>query len=180
MIDYVVNKYGGAGIESFLTIIDENNTEAISLFKEACGFRSCSLIEVMQKEGVKPTEKYSKNNMLKEAKITDAKEIQELDTQNLFPQFRPSLNKHVSDFKFGFRNALLNKAKGFKIKRMVLKNNDNKSIEGYLSIADSDNKNFWIDITLSLPYVEYFEDVLEYAKHHAHQTCPNHQIFIFL
>ena len=45
IIDFVVNKYGGSGACNFLVYIDENYPEIISLFKNECGFRSCSKIE---------------------------------------------------------------------------------------------------------------------------------------
>ena len=45
LIDYAVNKYGGAGIATFLVYIDDRDVDAMKIFKQECNFRSCSGIE---------------------------------------------------------------------------------------------------------------------------------------
>ena len=121
LIDYVVNKYGGAGIETFLAAIDENFAEAISLFKNSCGFRSCTQIQVWAKDKLSPAQNFEKPDLLRDIKPADALHIQDLDQQNLFPQFRPSLSKTVSDYRFGLKDTLINNFMGHKVKRLVSK-----------------------------------------------------------
>ena len=106
LIDYVVNKYGGAGVETFLTIIDENHAETIALFKNACGFRSATKIQVWEKDDLDEQKLPINPNLFKELKYSDAKKLQELDQQSLFPQFRISLAKEEADFKFGIKISL--------------------------------------------------------------------------
>ena len=171
LIDYVVNKYGGAGIETFITTIDENYVEAISLFKDACGFRSCTkiyiwenanLLKFYDKSDVFKLDNINPNSpfLLREIRNSDAQKLHELEEQCLFPQFRPSLAKNVNDFKFDIKNKIINSIKGHKVRKFVLDNPLKNSIEGYVLIVTPDDKNFWVDIILSLPYQTYYEDIL--------------------
>jgi hypothetical protein len=168
LIDYVVNKYGGAGVETFLTTIDENYTEALALFKTACSFRSCSKINMWEYENLKNYEISESNLSLRAAGVSDAKKIYELDCEALYPKFKTSLVKTEKDFRFGAGNNLINKLKSHKIQRFVLDNPANDSIESFLSIMTKDNVDFWVDITLSLAYHEYYEDILNFA---VNQVC---------
>ena len=163
LIDYVVNKYGGAGVETFLTIIDENYPEAISLFKNACSFRSCTQILIWEKDNLEFVKPPQVSPLIREVRSSDAQQLQELDEQSLFPQFRTSLIKNVSGFNFGIKNQILNYFKGYKVKRFVLDNPRKNSIEGYILIVSKDNKDFWADITLSLAYQDYYEDLMNYV-----------------
>jgi len=163
LIDYVVNKYGGAGVETFITTIDINYTEALALFKTACSFRNCSNINIWEYENLK-NYKISQNNIsLKIAELSDSKKLYELDCEALYPKFKTSLVKTENDFKFDWGNKLINKLKGHKIQRFVLDNPEKDSIESFLSVMTGDNINFWVDITLSLAYQEYYEDILNFA-----------------
>jgi len=162
LIDYVVNKYGGAGVETFLAIIDENHAETINLFKNACRFRSGAKIYIWEKDNITEQNLPNNPNLFKEIKCSDAKKLQELDQQSLFPQFRISLAKEEADFKFGIKNLLINQFRGYKVRRLILDNSYEKSIEGYIMIMTKDNLNFWADIVLSLAYQDYYEDIVNY------------------
>ena len=169
LIDYVVNKYGGAGVETFITSIDENYGEAIALFKHGCGFRSCTKIHVWEKDDLESIEAPKALDILREANVYDAKNLQELEQQCIFPHFRPSLTRNVNDFKFDFRNKIISQLRGYKVKAYVLDNPIHKSgnqIEGYILIVTRDNKNFWADIILSLGYQTYYEDMLTHIIHY--------------
>ena len=178
LIDYVVNKYGGAGVETFLTTIDENYTEALALFKTACSFRNCSKINIWEYENLK-NYKISENNLsLRAAELSDAKKLFELDCQTLYPKFKTALVKTEKDFRFDAGNNLINKLKGHKIKRFVLDNPQKGTIESFLSVMTRDNVNFWIDITLSLAYQEYYEDILNFAINRVCSINQNGKLYI--
>jgi len=178
LIDYVVNKYGGAGVETFLTTIDENYTEAIALFITACSFRSCSKINIWELENLKNIEISQTPISLRAAEISDTQKLYKLDCETLYPKFKTSLVKTDKDFKFGVINKFINKLKGHKIQRFVLDNYKISSTESLLSITTKDNTNFWIDITLSLAYQEYYEDILNFAINNVCSINPNGKIYI--
>lgn len=178
LIDYVVNKYGGAGVETFLTTIDENYTEALALFKTACSFRNCSKINIWEYENLK-NYKISENNLsLRTAEFSDAKKLFELDCETLYPKFKTSLVKTEKDFRFSAGNNLINKLKGNKIQRFVLDNTGKDSIESFLSVMTRDNVNFWVDITLSLAYQDYYEDILNFAINRVCSINQNGKLYI--
>jgi hypothetical protein len=178
LIDYVVNKYGGAGVETFVTTIDENYTEAIALFKTACSFRSCSKITIWEYENLKNIETSKNKLSLRAAELSDAKNLYKLDCEALYPKFKTALIKTEKDFKFGMENKFINKLKGHKIQRFVLDNPQKDSIESFLSVMTGDNINFWVDITLSLAYQEYYEDVLNFAINHVYSINQDGKFYI--
>lgn len=166
LIDYVVNKYGGAGVEIFLTTINENYIEAITLFKNACSFRNWSKISIWEYDNLKNIEASDNQLSLRKAEVTDAEKLFKLDTEALYPQFKTAFAKTEKDFKFGIKNKFINSLKDYKIWRFVLDNPEKNSIESFLSIITVDNINFWVDITLSLAYQDYYNDILSYAINH--------------
>ncbi|OGH99686.1 MAG: hypothetical protein A2104_05120 [Candidatus Melainabacteria bacterium GWF2_32_7] len=179
LIDFVVNRYGGSGVETFITTIDEKYPEAISLFKNACKFRSCSHIHIWEKDNLEINTDFKNIGLLREVKISDASKLRELDAQTLFPQFRTSLIKNIADYKFGLKNKIFNQIKGFKIKRFVLDNPGINSIEGYVLIMSKDNKNFWADIILSLAYQDYYEDILNYIIRYVKSQNENAKLHVY-
>ena len=61
------------------------------------------------------------------------------------------------------KNKIIANLKDCKTNKYVLDNPANNLIEALLSISTVDNSNFWVDITLSLAYKEYYEDILNFA-----------------
>ena len=163
LIDFVVNKYGGAGVEVFLAVIDENYTEAISLFKNTCSFRSSSKINIWEYDGNYLPNNNTTPDYLRKVNRTDAQKLYDLDSEAILPQFRTSLIKTPADFNFGVKNKILNKAKGYKTYKYVIDNPSKNRLEGLVSIFTADNINFWAEITLSLPYKEYYENLVNFA-----------------
>ncbi len=176
LIDYVVNKYGGAGVETFITTIDENYTEALALFKNVCSFRNNSKISIWENTSDKVSSDISVP--LRQAESSDAEKLYELDREALSPRFRASLLKTVEDFRFGLQNKLLNRLKGHLIKSFVLDNPEKNSIESFLSIMTADNESFWVDITLSLAYQEYYKDILNFAINNVFSTNNNAKLYV--
>lgn len=178
LVDYVVNKYGGAGVETFLTTIDENYTEAISLFKNACSFRSWSKITIWEYENSGHKD-FSDNSIeLRPANSSDAQNLYKLDSEALYPKFKTAFTKTKKDFKLGLKSKIINTLKNNKIKHFVLENPQINSLEGFLSIMTRDNLNFWVEITLSLAYQEYYNDILNFAINQVYSSNPNGKVYI--
>jgi len=163
LIDYVVNKYGGAGVEIFITIIDENYPEAIALFKNVCSFRMYSKINVWEYENVYADNTSIKSNFLRAAGGSDVHKLMELDTEAILPHLRATLVKTARDFKLDTKSKIINKIKGYKTSKYVLDNPEKNSIEALLSIFTINEEDFWIDITISLAYQQYYEDIMNFA-----------------
>lgn len=165
LIDFVVNKYGGAGVETFITILEDTSAEAIALFMNNCGFRSCTHIHIYENDSPQLDSCFMDNfDILRDVKPSDAKNLQEFDQQSIFPQFRISLAKCEGDFKVGLKSKFTNKIVGYQAKKFILEDKLKKIIEGYINIITSDKKHFYVDIILSPAYQEYYHDILKYIS----------------
>jgi hypothetical protein len=176
LIDYVVNKYGGAGVERFLTTIDENSPEAIALFKKECFFRQFSKINIWEHESSAPAAIMPE--ALRGAVPADASKLFELDKDAILPHLRSSLVKTTDDFRFDLARKLSDTFKGYKACRYVLDNAGNNTLEGFLSMTTADSKHFWVDITLSLAYMQYYEELLGFTLGKIKSSIPDAKIYI--
>ncbi|NLF82732.1 MAG: GNAT family N-acetyltransferase [Candidatus Gastranaerophilales bacterium] len=176
LIDYVVNKYGGDGVEIFLTVIDENAPDAIALFKKECFFRQYSKLNIWELEGTVSAGEAP--DLLREAVPADAEKLFELDTSAIVPHLRASFTKKAEDFRFDLPKKLADTFKGYKACRYVLDNPENNTIEGLLSILTADRKHYWIDITLSLAYKQYYETLLSHAIRKIKSSIPDARMYI--
>ncbi len=178
LIDYVVNKYGGAGVEIFLAVIDENYTEAISLFTNACSFRSSSKINIWECEGTSPGNKIKSLENLRKAADCDFQKLFRLDSEATLPQFRTSLARTPEDFRFGLKSKIINNIKGYTSHKYVLDNPSVNGLEALLAIFTADKASFWLDITLSLAYREYYEDLLNFGIDRVNEQNGNARIYV--
>jgi len=163
LVDYVVNKYGGTGVETFLTTINENYAEALALFHTACSFRTCSKINIWEITNFSDKLYEAKDVSLKIPENSDAKKLYELDCEAIYPKFKTTLMKTEKDFLYNTPNRLINRLKGHHVEYFWLENIARNSAEGMLSISTKDKNNYWIDITISFAYQEYYKDILNFA-----------------
>ncbi|MCQ2957564.1 MAG: hypothetical protein MJ180_01530 [Candidatus Gastranaerophilales bacterium] len=158
LIDYVVNNYGGRGVASFLVYIDECYPEIISLFKNECGFRSCSKIEFYTISDLNNITGEFNSDNFKKVENKDITELLEINTMNIFPHFRPSLISRLKTFKKEFiKHTKKNLFKVFRV---------NGRCEGYFKLYTNDNKNFVADIITSKAYEQCYEEILAYIKNY--------------
>jgi|GEM_PF-423788 len=181
LIDFVVNKYGGAGVETFITILNETSAEAIALFKNNCGFRSCTQIHVFEKDNLQfNKDLYLNFNLLRDAKPSDAENLKEFDQQSIFPQYRISLINSKSDFKVGLKSNLANKIAGYKTKKFVFEDPAKNVIEGYVNVTTKDGKYYWADVVLSLAFQNYYEDIVNYIVSYVQNKSEDAKLSIYL
>lgn len=155
LIDFVVNKYGAEGTETFLTYVDDRNPELISLFTTGCGFRACPQQQIWKLEHTKPFEAMGENISIREFKNSDAQAVAEIYSQDIYPQYKQSLVKPACDFRKGvFKNTVSLK--------FVVENVINQSIEGFVEIKSEGNTNYMIEMTMSLFYYHCCGDVLNF------------------
>lgn len=180
LIDYVVNKYGGAGVETFMSTIHDDHPEAIAIFKNQCGFRSCSQIQVWSANAAEIEMENFDSTFIRKLKKSDAINVQELDQICLFPHYRSSLVNSASDFKFGLKSKIINKLRNQTNKRFVLENPRLKSIEGYFTVMNKANNDYWVDIVVSMPYQDHYKDILLYITNYIKQINNQAQINVML
>ncbi|MFA6989274.1 MAG: GNAT family N-acetyltransferase [Candidatus Gastranaerophilaceae bacterium] len=171
LVDFVVNKYGAVGIEVFLAIVNETDSEVISLFKEACGFRTCAGIQIRKNENpISISFSYNPDNF-RNYKENDLDELVEINTRNLFTQFRPTLLKSKADFK----RAYLLSGNNNVLKILTI----NDKIAGYFKIFTTNETDFWLDAVVSEPYIQYYPDILGYARDFILEKNKNTVLYVY-
>ncbi len=178
LIDYVVNKYGGAGVEAFLTTIDNNQPQAISLFHNECSFRRCSYINIWEYQNLAEENFLQDKNAFRNIQQNDAKKLYQLDEESLFPQHRFFFTKTINDFNFGIHNNLVDSFSTKKTSRFALDNPVKDSIECFISLQSKEDNVFFADITLSLAYQDYYEEALSFIIKHVRSINKNAKLFI--
>ena len=158
LLDYMVNKYGGSGVISFLVYIDENNPNIISLFKNECGFRSCAKIEFYQTDNIyNDLTEFDENNF-KNLEKKDIMALLDINTENIFPHYRPSL---ISKIK-GFKHKFLKQTKNDIFKVFMV----NGKQEGYFRLYDNGEGNFYADIITSKAYEICYSEIIAYIQNY--------------
>lgn len=156
LIDFVVNKYGGSGVSCFLVYIQETFPEMISLFKNECNFRSCAKIDFFKITDLNSSEGSFSQENFKDMGQDDVLPLLEINTTNIFTNFRPSLTSDLNDFKEIFFKSTQNDF----IKVFVV----NGRAEGYFRIYSIDKKNFFADVITSKPYENCYGGILDYMR----------------
>ena len=154
LVDYVINKYGGNGVISFMVYIDENEPQVISLFKHDCGFRSCAKIEFHKTSQLSPGE-FDGNNF-RDLSIKDIEALLEINTANIFPHYRPALTSKAKEFHYKFLKHTKNDF--FKVLCV------NSVPEGYFRLYDNGGGNFVADIITSKPYEQCYGEIISYIE----------------
>ncbi len=179
LIDFVVNKYGANGVGTFISTIDENYTDAINLFVDACGFRNCTKINVWKYKILPKYNKMLNCDYIREAKASDAKVLMEFEFQCLFPHVRPSIKYCESDYKLNLMEKAINSRKNIKIKKFIFESAPG-NIDGLLTIRTRDNLNFWADVVLSLPYENYYPDLINYIVNYVSSYSAEARLYIYV
>lgn len=151
LIDFVLQKFGSKGANSFMVIVDECHDELFDLFINGCSFRQCSCETLWKKNSTN----FVKFNLgLINAQNSDAKKIAQLYNDEIINIYKPSLSRCEQEFQQpffqGFRNSYKN--------RYIYE--ENKNIIGYFSITTDDNTNFILDMTLNSGYDFDYDEII--------------------
>ncbi|MCR4881319.1 MAG: hypothetical protein K6A44_05140 [bacterium] len=170
LIDYIINNYGGSGIQSFMVYIDENEPNIIALFKLECGFRSCAKIEFYETNELNAGDFEEEN--FKDLEVQDIEKLLEINTANIFPHYRPALTSKAKDFRYKFLKHTKNDF--FKVFCV------NSVPEGYFRLYDNGNGNFVADIITSKPYEQCYWEIISYIENYLKKSQKFNTLTILL
>jgi hypothetical protein len=165
LIDYIVNKYGADGVETFITEIDALNTDAANLFQNACGFRFCTNEHIFKHDLEGTNGGINNLPQLKKFTSADSTRLYDLHLECLKPQAKVSLEKTAKDFSFNLADVLKRQAKGISQFRWVLEEPESKHFIAANSIVTFDNNVFYIYIYTALPYADYYSSLVDFCFH---------------
>lgn len=160
LLDYVASKYGAEGVEIFLVEVDSSDDDALDLFKNACCYRKCTINNVFKyvlsgeipQQGVIPG--------FRRAESSDCNKLLDLYLECLTPQTKMSLTKNPTDFSFDLFESIKNRSNNLKAYNWVLEDQESKEIVAYAHLVTRDGNNYYINMITSLPYAEYYRDIL--------------------
>lgn len=179
LVNYVVNKYGGAGVQSFVTAIEATQTETINLFNNGCGFRYLSEIDIWKKKELEYKNVDLGNYQIREIRKKDIDDLLDLDTSLLYPQFRVSLKKSKADFDNGLINSILDYLRNNSPQKFIVKNSETQTIEGLITLNTNNKHSFYADILVSLTEKENYEPLIAYVTNVVKRINPNATLYIY-
>jgi hypothetical protein len=156
LIKYVMNKYGGDGVETFITFVNDDIPELKELFKKGCSFRECAHLELWGGDSSKIIDENFNADIFKDYQPRYLSQIVELHNNMIFPQFRQALKIVEDDFRKRFKNSVFKK---------ILYNEVTASVEGYFLIFKKNDK-LYLDILLSDGFATYYPEVLKCCKNY--------------
>jgi hypothetical protein len=170
LVNYVVNRYGGEGVQTFLALVDARYDQALGLLK-TCGFRHCTQLHTFRAKAdtlTLPQESLPKH--LRLAQTSDAQRIRDLHSDTLMPEVRFSLERTVTDFKRPLSRRLAEKARGQFFRRWVVEDPGRDVILGCLDVITRDYSQFYLEMISSDGWANVYPGLLQYGVQHVLKT----------
>lgn len=179
LLDYVASKYGAEGVEIFLVEVNSTDNDALDLFKNACCYRKCTVNNLYKKvlSGKIPQETLMPG--FRRVESADDTKLVDLYLECLTPQTKMSLAKNKTDFSFDLFESLKNHSNNVKSFNWVLEDHESKAIVAYANLITRNNSNYYIDVITSLPYADYYRDILNCMIRFVGLKNNNATIFIY-
>lgn len=154
-IKYVMHEYGGDGVQTFITFVDDKMPPLKNLFKKGCDFMECARIEIWYSPETPSNNDYALK-IFKEYNQDYLEQIVELYNEMIFPQYRQYLKITKENFK--------DKIKKSKMLR-VLYDEANSKIEGYFLIFEK-NEKYYLELLLSESCGSYYTEIVDYCTNY--------------
>ena len=154
-IKYVMNEYGGDGVQTFITFVDDKMPPLKNLFKSGCNFLEWSRIEIWNSPKTPSNNDYALK-IFKAYHFDYLPQIVELYNEMIFPQFRQYLKITNENFK--------EKLKKTKMVR-VLYDESNSKVEGYFLIFEKYGK-YYLELLLSEAFGSYYTEIIDYCSNY--------------
>lgn len=178
LINYVVNRYGAEGVQTFLAFVHNQYEQALGLLK-SCGFRHVSRLHVFAYENLSSWASEEMTiSSLREAGGSDRHKLKVLHDETLPIEKRIPLEKHPRDFTPSCLQSISDRLKGIFHKRWVVEDRAHDLFIGSLEITTENYKDFQLSILVSPGWQDGFEDLLRYGIQHVMQHTENARILI--
>lgn len=151
LVEFLIQKLGGKGANTFTVVIDECHNELFDLFVNGCGFRQCSSETLWKIDNPLP-QKTDLN--WRYAQSSDADRISELYNGEVLNIYQPSLLRHPKEFQSPFFQGF---TKYYKTRYVYEESN---KILGYFSVTTEDNLNYILDITTNSGYEFDYDKII--------------------
>jgi ribosomal protein S18 acetylase RimI-like enzyme len=163
LVNYVINRYGGDGVQTFLAYVDQYYNTGLGLLK-SCGFRRCCRVHYFthQNPSSLKLEPISLDG-IRESCNGDSAKLKVLYNNMLPPEARVSLEKGWRDFYRPPFRVASEKMKGLFFKRWVVEDVARDHLVAAVDITTGDYQDFYLNIMVSPGWEDSYRDVLTYA-----------------
>lgn len=176
LVNYVINRYGGEGVQTFLAYVDQHYSTGLGLLK-SCGFRRCTRMHYFTHTGPSALELPPPSiSGLRESSNGDSGKLKSLYNDTLPPEARICLEKSWRDFYRPLNQAMSDKMKGLFCKRWVVEDAVHDVVIASIAITTVDFQNFFFDIMVSPGYDDLYQEVLTFGIQQALQNTGNARI----
>jgi hypothetical protein len=163
LVNYVINRFGGEGVQTFLAYVDQYYNPGLALLK-SCGFRRCARMHYFSHANPN-TLKLEPIALqgLREATPADCAKIASLYNETLPPEARVCLEKSGKDFRRSLSEQSSDKLKGYFFKRWVVEDEARDCITATIDITTTDYREFYITLFATPGWETLYQDALTYA-----------------
>jgi GNAT superfamily N-acetyltransferase len=178
LINYVTNRYGGDGVQTFLAYVDQHYGTGLGLLK-SCGFRRCARQHYFVHRNPSNL-KLSPMSLegLREATNDDCGKIASLYNETLTVEARVCLEKKWQDFYVPLPFRLFKKGQGVFSKRWVVQDMARDCLIASVEVITHDYKAFTISVIASQGWESAYEDMVTYAAQQVLLTTSGATLYV--
>jgi len=163
LVQYVINRYGGEGVQTFIAQVDHQDETALGLLK-ACGFRRCLRMHSFVNNAPKQDGASSRRlDAVRPASGKDARALCDAYHASLPPEARLSLEKSPADFTRSFWQSLGDHAKGLFFKRWVVEEVARDQLTAYLEMATRNYQDYYLNVVVHPGWSHLLSPCLDFA-----------------
>jgi ribosomal protein S18 acetylase RimI-like enzyme len=163
LVNYVINRYGGEGVQTFLAYVDQYYNTGLGLLK-SCGFRRCGRLHYFSHPN--PTQlKLEPITMegLREGSNADCSQMAALYNGALPPEAKICLEKSGRDFYRPISQRSGEKLKGLFFKRWVIQDMARDCLIASIEISTANYQDFYLSLLHNAGWETAYQDILTYA-----------------
>jgi GNAT superfamily N-acetyltransferase len=163
LVHYVINRYGGEGVQTFIAYVDQYHNSGLALLK-SCGFRRCGRMHYFSHQNPAAI-KLSPISLegLRESGNSDCNRLAALYNDTLPPEARVCLEKSGRDFYRSVSKRGSDKVKGLFFKRWVVQDMARDCLTASIELSSADYQEFYISILTAPGWDSSYQDALTYA-----------------
>jgi ribosomal protein S18 acetylase RimI-like enzyme len=163
LVNYVINRYGGEGVQTFLAYVDQYYNTGLGLLK-SCGFRRCGRLHYFSHPNPN-TLKLEPISLegLREGNDTDCGKIATLYNDALPPEARVCLAKSWQDYYRPITQRTSEKMKGIFFKRWVVQDMARDCLTVVIEVSTADYQDFYLNLIINPGWEQAYQDALTYA-----------------
>jgi len=163
LVNYVINRYGGEGVQTFLAYVDQYYNTGLGLLK-SCGFRRCGRLHSFShpNPGQLKLEPIALEG-LREGSNADCSRLAALYNDALPPEARVCLEKSWKDFHRPVTQRSGEKLKGLFFKRWVVQDMARDCLIASIDVSTADYQDFYLTLMSNSGWENAYQDILTYA-----------------